>query len=196
MKIIGIIGGCGSGKSEVSNLLKNKFNAYIINADKVAHEILEKDSEAYKKIIKCFGKNILDNNGNINRKRLGAVVFSDKEKLKLLTNITHPYINDNIIQIINDLKKDNKYKYIVLEITALGKGEIYSLIDEYWYIYCNMNVRLDRLLKYRNISAESAKDIIGKQPTDSEFRKYADVVIDNSNTLKYTFEQIKAYLIN
>lgn len=194
MKIIGIIGGCGSGKSEISNLLKNKFNAYIINADKVAHDIFKRNNIVTEKVVKSFGKNILDDNGNINRKRLGTIVFSDKEKLKLLTDITHPYINDTIINTIDELKKNNTYNLIVLEITAVNKGEIHSIINEYWYVYCDMDIRLERLLKYRNIPTSSANKIISNQPTDSEFRKYADIVIDNSNTLECTYKQIKKYL--
>lgn len=194
MKIIGIIGGCGSGKSEVSNLFKNKFNAYIINADKIAHNVISKDSKAYKKIVNHFGKHILDDNGNINRSRLGKLVFSNENELQQLTDMTHPYINEDITCIINKLKNENEYCYIVLEITALGKGEIYSLIDEYWYVYCNIDVRLKRLLKYRNISTESAMNIINKQLSDEEFRKYANVIIDNSNTLDITYNQMKKYL--
>ncbi|GMQ59978.1 dephospho-CoA kinase [Vallitalea sediminicola] len=194
MKIIGIIGGCGSGKSEVSNLFKNRFNAYIINADKIAHNVISKDSKAYKKIVNHFGKHILDDNGNINRSRLGKLVFSNENELQQLTDITHPYINEDITCIINELKKENEYCYIVLEITALGKGEIYSLIDEYWYVYCNIDVRLERLLKYRNISTELAMNIISKQLSDEKFREYATVIIDNSDTLDITYNQMKKYL--
>lgn len=194
MKIIGVIGGCGSGKSEVSNLFKNRFNAYIIDADEIAHNVISKDSKAYKKIVNHFGKHILDDNGNINRSKLGKLVFADEKELKHLTEITHPYINEDIMNIINKLKNENKYSYIVLEITALGEGEIYSLIDEYWYIYCDIDVRIERLLKYRNISTESAMNIISKQLSDEEFRKYADVIIDNSNTLDITYDQMKKYL--
>ncbi|WP_113674999.1 dephospho-CoA kinase [Vallitalea guaymasensis] len=194
MKIIGVIGGCGSGKSEVSNLFKNRFNAYIIDADEIAHNVISKDSKAYKKIVNHFGKHILDDNGNINRSKLGKLVFADEKELKYLTEITHPYINEDITNIINKLKNENKYSYIVLEITALGEGEIYSLIDEYWYIYCDIDVRIERLLKYRNISTESAMNIISKQLSDEEFRKYADVIIDNSNTLDITYDQMKKYL--
>ncbi|WP_304942584.1 dephospho-CoA kinase [Vallitalea guaymasensis] len=194
MKIIGVIGGCGSGKSEVSNLFKNRFNAYIIDADEIAHNVISKDSKAYKKIVNHFGKHILDDNGNINRSKLGKLVFADEKELKHLTEITHPYINEDITNIINKLKNENKYSYIVLEITALGEGEIYSLIDEYWYIYCDIDVRIERLLKYRNISTESAMNIISKQLSDEEFKKYADVIIDNSNTLDITYDQMKKYL--
>ncbi|MCT4688420.1 dephospho-CoA kinase [Vallitalea sp.] len=194
MKIIGVIGGCGSGKSVVSDLFQNRFNAYIIDADEIAHNVIRKDSRAYKKIVNHFGKHILDDNGNINRSKLGKLVFADEKELQQLTDITHPYINEDITNIINTLKNENKYGYMVLEITALGKGKIYSLIDEYWYIYCDIDVRIERLLKYRNISTESAMNIISKQLSDKEFRKYADVIIDNSNTLDITYNQMKKYL--
>jgi dephospho-CoA kinase len=194
MKIIGIIGGCGSGKSEVSNLFKKDFNAYIIDADEIAHDVIKKDSKAYEKIVKHFGKHILDDYGNIDRGKLGQLVFNDERELQLLTDITHPFINEKIKSIIDKLKKENKYCYIVLEITALGKGEIYSLIDEYWYIYCDIDVRMERLLKYRNISTKSAMNIISKQLSDEDFRKHADVIIDNSNTLDITYNHMKKYL--
>lgn len=195
MKIIGIIGGCGSGKSEVSQLFQNRFGAYIINADKIGHEVIDKGSKAYEKIVNSFGKHILDDNGNIDRRSLGSMVFSDEVKLKKLTEITHPYINEKILDTINELKESNDYHYIILEITALGEGEIYSQIDEFWYVYCDMDIRLERLSKYRNIPRDKAMNIIDKQLSDEEFRIYADVIIDNSYTLDNTYEQMKKYLM-
>ncbi|MCT4596599.1 MAG: dephospho-CoA kinase [Vallitalea sp.] len=194
MKIIGVIGGCGSGKSQVSQLLIDKFDAYVINADEVSHEIIRKGTKAYHEIVYFFGKKILDSEGNINRKTLGKIVFSDKILLDKLTNITHPYINEEIIQLISTLKQNNQYKYIVVEITALGRGEIYNLIDEFWYIYCDIDVRLERLNKYRNMSKEKAMSIINKQWSNSEFEKFADIIINNSFTLDNTYQQISKHL--
>lgn len=194
MKIIGVIGGCGSGKSQVSQLLKDKFGAYIINSDKISHEIIIKGTKAYHEIVYDFGKKILDDEGNIDRKSLGEIVFHDKGLLQKLTNITHPYINKEIVELINSIKQNNQYKYIVLEITALGTGEIYSLIDEFWYVYCDIDVRFERLHKYRNMSKNKAMSIMNKQPSSVEFEKFADIIINNSFTLDNTYHQIIKYL--
>lgn len=194
MKIIGIIGGCGSGKSEVSKLIQNHSNAYVINADKIGHDIIKKDTKAYKSILKVFGNDILDDNGNIDRKSLGKLVFSNNEKLKQLTSITHPIINEKIAILIDEIIKENYYDYIILEITALGSGKMYQLIDEFWYVYCNLEVRLVRLSRSRNMSKETAMSIIQKQLTDNEFRKVADVIIDNSYKKDNTYKQIIKYL--
>lgn len=190
MKVIGIIGGCGSGKSEVANLFKHKFNAYVINADKIGHEVIKKGMDTYTKIIDHFGKGILDDHGNINRKKLGEIVFTDAKQLKVLTSITHPAINKEIYSIITEINKKGDVDYIVLEITAPGEGDIYPLIDEYWYVYCDLEVRFERLAKYRNMTRKSAKDIMSKQLTDEQFRQYAHVVLNNSHTLNDTYKQM------
>lgn len=190
MKVIGIIGGCGSGKSEVANLFKHKFNAYVINADKIGHEVIKKGTDTYTKIIDHFGKHILDDHGHINRKKLGDIVFADTEQLKLLTSITHPAINEKVYDLIIRLKEEKKMDYIVLEISAPGEGAIYPLIDAYWYVYCDLEKRFERLAKYRNMPRKKAQDIMSKQLTDEQFRQHAHVILDNSNTLNETYQQM------
>lgn len=190
MKVIGVIGGCGSGKSEVTSLFQHKFGAYVINADKIGHQVIKKGTKTYTRIIEHFGKEILDNSGEINRRKLGAIVFDNKMKLDQLISLTHPAINDIICQTVEKLRDDGLVKLVIIEITAPGEGGIYPLIDEYWYVYCELETRYERLAKYRNMPRDKATDIMSKQLSDEQFREYADEVIDNSLTVDHTYKQM------
>lgn len=194
MKCIGIIGGVGSGKSLITNLLKKYYNAFIIDADKIGHSIIKKGAKSYNLIVEHFGKDILLNNGEINRKILGNIVFNNKKQLKKLNEFTHPYIYNHINEQIINLKL-NQTEFIVIESALLIEIELYRLVNEIWYIYTNIEERKLRLKKTRNYSKEKIKNIIKSQPNDSLYRDYADYIIDNSYTIEYSLRQIQNILL-
>lgn len=190
MKVIGLTGGTGSGKSIVCTQLK-KRNAYIIDADKIAHDIIEKGQPAYKKIVSYFGKEILDEENNIVRKRLGAIVFSDKEKLNFLNKCTHQYIFEEIDFFIQKIKKcPNEYQYIILDAPLLIESNLTSVCDEIWVVYAKEEDRLKRIMQRDNITYEQAKNRILSQKGWEEYKKYADIIIDNSRDLKFLENQL------
>ena len=98
--VIGITGGVGCGKSTVLNILCNKYNAHIIDADKVAHRLMEPLGQVYEKVRNYFGDEIISEDGNIDRKKLGKIVFNNKEKLEKLNGIVHPMVKETIIEEI------------------------------------------------------------------------------------------------
>ena len=190
MKVIGLTGGTGSGKSIVCTQLK-KRNAYIIDADKIAHDIIKKGQPAYEKIVSYFGEEILDEESNIVRKKLGAIVFSDKEKLDFLNKCTHQYISEKINSFIQTIKKcPNKYQYIILDAPLLIESNLTSICDEIWVVYAKEEDRLKRIMQRDNITYEQAKNRILSQKRWEEYKKYADIIIDNSRDLKFLENQL------
>lgn len=191
VKVIGLIGGCGTGKSEVSRLLKKQFDAYILDADKIGHEIILKGTDAYNQIVDFFGQAILDNNQEIDRKLLGDIVFSNGEQLKILNHITHPIIYKEIKELIFDLKNNNQIPFIVLEAAIMVESGFTDLVDEVWLITCPLEKRIERLIKYRHMSREKIDKILLMQKPEEELKRYTDIIIDNGKDIINTTTQLK-----
>lgn len=189
MKIIGLTGGTGSGKSVVSKILDKK-GAYIIDADAIGHDIILRGKPAYNELIEYFGREILDSNGEIARKELGAIVFKEKEKLVFLNACTHKYI---FIEIENRLKQaqNENREVTVIDAPLLLEGDFKTLCNEIWVVYAKEEVRLERIMTRDKIDEEHGKKRIAAQPTWEEYKRYADVIIDNSKELEDVEKQIE-----
>lgn len=189
MKIIGITGGVGSGKSRVLSYLETKYGAVICQADHVAWKLQEPGRKCHAEIVSCFGEEILNEDKTIHRGKLGKIVFSDNEKLLLLNQIMHPAVKDYIVELVQREKKKNT-TYFILE-AALLLEEHYNLIcDELWYIYCDRNVRCERLKESRSYSDEKIDSIMATQLSEENFREQCQIVIDNSGDFEDTCYQI------
>lgn len=194
MKIIGITGGVGSGKSEVLNLLKQEYNAHIIIADKVAHELMEPKAASYEAIVKEFGKEILKEDGTIDREILGGIVFGDKEKLNVLNKITHKAVDCEIIERIHRIEETQKNPLIICEAALLVGAEYEHLFEQLWYIYTKEEVRYERLRNSRGYTDEKISQMIKNQNSEEEFQKAATHVIDNSGSIDDTRRQMEDIL--
>lgn len=183
--IIGIVGGVGCGKSTVLTYLKEKYNAYIIEADKVAKEIMEKGNEVYNKVIREFPES-LDKDDNIDRKKLAEIVFNDAKKLETLNNITHP----GAIKEITDRINNSSNQLVIVESAILIGSGIDKMCDEIWYVYCDLEKRIKRLMDSRGYSEEKTRNVIMNQMSEEEFNRVSDEFIDNSNSEEETHEQI------
>jgi dephospho-CoA kinase len=188
--IIGLTGGCGSGKSKIAEILEDNYNAYIITADKIGHEIIKKGTKAYNLIIGYFGNVVLDCYDEISRKKLGDIVFSNEEKLKKLNEFTHKYIYIEIKNKINEAQINN-HDIIVVEAAIMTKLLFGDLVDYIIYIYCGYDERVNRLNKYRNIPIEKAKQMIYKQPTDNEYKNNAHYILDNTFSIDNSIDQLE-----
>ncbi|MFW5786969.1 MAG: dephospho-CoA kinase [Halanaerobiales bacterium] len=178
--IIGLTGGIATGKSTVSKILKN-YGAYIIDADKIAHEVLSKGEEAWKKVIDEFGEQVLNKNKEIDRKVLGEIVFSDKSKLRELEKITHP----EIVKKIKKEIKSNKDKEgnIVLEAPLLFETGLEGLCDEIWVVYTDRETQVKRLLKRDKLSIKEAENRINSQMDLKKKKKKADRLLNNNKNI-------------
>ncbi len=181
MKIVGLTGGTGSGKGFVSSYLASN-GAYIIDADAIAHKIILKGEPAYNEIVDFFGKGILDEYGNIIRKELGKIVFSDGKKLAVLNECTHKYIG---LEVDNEVKRANarcdKYKFIVYDAPLLLDTDFRFNCDEIWSVFADEKTRCARIMLRDNITKEEAEKRIASQKPWSVYEEAADVVIDNSH---------------
>ena len=181
MKIIGLTGNSGSGKSSVCGIL-SEYGGYIIDSDKIAHENMRKGSKAYNEIKEAFGNEILTGSGEIDRKKLGKKVFSDSRELKILNEISLKYILRKISDEIDDIsKKTDKYKFIVIDAPLLIETGLNYISDEVWAVCADESVLLDRIIKRDKVDFEYAKNRLKNQRPQKELISLADVVIENGN---------------
>lgn len=190
MKVIGITGGVGSGKSVVMNLLKEEYNAYLIFSDNVAHELMQIGGINYKAIIDTF-PDIKNEDGSINRQKLGAIVFHDEEKLQKLNEITHPNVIEELKSRIKKIKEENRYSFIALEAALLIEDEYDILYDELWYVYADMEVRIKRLEEGRGYTREKSISMIESQRPEKNFLEKCDKKINNSFSIDETKKELK-----
>lgn len=173
MKIIGITGYAGSGKSEIARILRN-LGYIVMDLDKIGHEIL-KDDKAKKILKKEFGKEIFEN-GEINRKRLAKIVFNDENKLEKLNGIVHPLIKEKVLEKIRNMKED----IIFIDGALIEKIGLSEICDHIILINASEETRLKRLVELRKIPMEKAKNIIKAQ---KHIKYKYDFKIDNNKGL-------------
>ena len=185
--IIGLTGGIASGKSTVSKYLVEKgFKVY--DADKIAKDISGKKS-VQEEIILTFGNEILDENGNVDRKKLKEIVFEDKEKLKQLNAIIHP----KVIDFYKELKEQNTDKIIIFDVPLLFESGIDKFCDKILVVISDYKIQLNRIVERDKIDRDLAEKIIKSQLSNEERIKKADVVIENNSSLEDLFEKVERF---
>lgn len=183
-RLIGLTGGIASGKSTASNILK-ELGATIIDADRIARKIVKKGNPALSEIEEYFGKDILLSNGELNRKKLANIVFNNKEDLKKLNEITHPYIYMDVSNEINYHKDICKKDLIILDAALLIESDLIDLVEEIWLVAVSEEIQLKRLMDRDKISREDAKSRINTQMPLEIKKQYANRIIDNSKDIDY-----------
>ncbi len=181
MKVIGLTGGIGSGKSTVARLLAEQ-GAVIVDLDRVGHEVLKKGSQSYGQVVGEFGADILKASGEIDRSKLGRVVFNSHEALMRLNSIVHPAI-DNIIK--TEIKKYRRQglKVVVLEAAAMLEAGKTAQVDELWVTVAPEATVLRRIIERGGLSEQEIRARIKVQLSNKERIKQADVVINTDCTL-------------
>lgn len=190
MKIIGITGGIGSGKSQVLTFLQERYLASVCQADHVAWELQKPGETCYEEIVSCFGKDVLNPDHTINRSALGQIVFSDSKKLAILNAIMHPAVKARICEII-EVERLKDTPLFVIEAALLLEEHYDDVCDEVWFIYADASVRKQRLKDGRSYTDEKTESIMKRQLSDEVFRERCDVVIDNSGIFSDTCMQIE-----
>lgn len=185
---IGITGSISCGKSTVSRYLLDKGYT-IIDADKLGHNALTCE-DVKRKLAENFGCTILENN-EISREKLGKLVFGNEENLKILNSIIHPKIKELIIKL---QEKHKNEKFVFLDIALLYEANFVDLVEKVIVIYVNENVQLDRLMSRNSLTKEVALRRVDSQMSAKEKASLGDFVIDNSNTLESTYQQIEEIL--
>lgn len=190
MKVIGITGGVGAGKSEILDYISRNYNSRIILADEVAHQVKEPGEICYKPLIVLLTEEILNEDGSINKQRMAEKIFSSEELLAQVNEIIHPAVKDTIIKAIEEERESKIYDFLFIEAALLIEAGYLEIVDELWYIYADEQIRRKRLKESRNYSDEKIDSIMESQLDEKEFRKHCKVVIDNSGSLAKSYEQI------
>ena len=181
MYVIGLTGNFGTGKTTVSKILEG-LGAKIINADEIGHRILYEPA-VKNELVSVFGDSILDEKGEIDRRRLGEIAFQDKEKARELNKITHRRIRAQILDAIVKLKTENK-KVVILEAAVMPRWDWVNIIDEQWVTAASTTEIISRLKRERGYSEEEVLSRLKRQTTTEEMIKEADILIDTDCSLE------------
>ncbi len=181
MKVIGLTGGIGSGKSTVSRFLA-ELGAVIIDADKVGHEALKPDTELWREVVAAFGEQILTPSCDIDREKLGEIVFSNPDSLVRLNRIMHPRLHEVVKAQLEECRRQ-EIEVVVLEAPLLVEAGWTSLVDEIWVTVASEATVLRRLQERTGLSEPESLSRIRSQLSSMERVRYADVTIDTDGEL-------------
>ena len=177
-KKIGLTGGIASGKTTVSDYFK-KLGTQVIDADVISHEVTEPSGSAFEVILSEFGSEILDEKGLINRKKMRAIIFNDPSQKKILENIIHPKVRDEMFQRIN--KSDDHY--LIVSVPLLVETGMHQIMDRNLLVDCSEDTQIERLMHRDKITLNEARAILKNQASRSDRKKIADDLIVNENNV-------------
>lgn len=195
MKFIGITGGVGAGKSAILEYIAANYNAKVMLADEIAHDLMMPGTKCYDTIKAEFaGEQIFLADGNIDRPRMAQVIFNDDGKRERMNGIVHPAVKDYILEIYREEQEKGELEYLILEAALLIEEHYDEICDELWYIYTSEENRRQRLKENRGYSDEKIDTIFKSQLTEEVYRKYCKVEIDNNHEPEAAFLQIRQQL--
>ena len=187
MFVIGLTGGIGTGKSEVSRLL-GELGAEVIEADKVAHEAYETGTPGWREVVEAFGEDVLDANGRIDRKRLGGIVFNDEQARERLNGIIHPIVRRLLEERIARHEREGA-RAVVVEVPLLveaikQQSRWTQMLDEIWVVTAPEDHAVARVRARSGLDENAIRARIGSQATERERIEFANAVIDNGGSLE------------
>lgn len=191
MKMIGVTGGVGAGKSEILAYIEKKYNARILLADEIAHMLMEPGTECYQKLRQVFGNSDLyQNDGRFDRKKLAEEIFRKPDMREKLNRIVHPAVKKEIIRIQKEEQEKKQISYLILEAALLIEERYDKICDELWYVYTAKEKRRSRLKENRGYSDEKIDGIFASQLPEQTYREFCRITIDNNGQRDKTFAQI------
>jgi dephospho-CoA kinase len=188
MIVIGVTGGIGTGKSEVSKILE-ELGAVVIDADKVGHSIYLPDTPGWQEIIEAFGEDLMGEDRHIDRSKLGPIVFGNPEALATLNAITHPKIRQRLIELTEE-NRGGGSKAVAIEAAILIEAGWVDIVDEVWVTAAQSETAVDRVSKRNNMPPEQVRARIESQMPQDERLKHATVVVTNDGDLGSLREQL------
>ncbi len=190
MRLIGITGGIGAGKSEILSYIRRHYNAEIYLADEVAHKVKEPGQVAYEPLVDLLGRDVLQQDGFIDKGKMAEKIFADNRVLEKVNEIVHPAVRSFLENAIDLAREKGETELFFIEAALLIEAGYKEIVDELWYIYADQSVREKRLKESRGYSDAKIKGIMEKQLSEEGFRKECDFVIDNSGSLEHAYRQI------
>lgn len=198
MKIIGITGGVGAGKTTVVDILKTHYEVVFLCCDTIAHDLMKKGNVAYEQIVSHYGENILGSDGEIDRKKLSEEAFLKEGGTAFLNRIVHPLVRMEVDAKIAACKQAEYRGMILVEAALLLEAGYHDICDEIWYVYASEETRRERLRNNRGYSEEKITALFQKQYTEEQFKAGCDFIIKNETEEKQTqgtvLEQIQKHL--
>jgi len=188
-RVIGLTGGIGSGKSTVSQCLA-ELGAVIIDADKVGHEAFNPGTQAWHEVVNTFGRQVIAPGGEIDRKKLGEIVFNNPESLARLNKIMHPRMYEMMGKMIEEYRRQG-VDVVVMEAAVLLEANWTPLVDEVWVTVTSEEAVLERLNRQRGLAREQTLSRIRSQLSSDERARHADVVINNDGDLDEMRARVK-----
>jgi len=193
MRVIGITGGVGSGKSRVLSYLKDAYNVEIFQADTAAKHLMEPDAPCFSGIRRILGEGILDEHGAVDRARMADSIFHDKAVRSAVEAVIHPAVFEMTKRELASAR-ERHCEYFVIEAALLFESKYNEICDEVWYIYADEKTRAARLTQERGYSSDKTNAIMESQLSDSAFRRRSTFVIDNSGSFEDTKKAIDRLL--
>ena len=195
MKVIGLTGGVGTGKSTVVALAEEKPYVKAVKADEIGHLAMEPGQRSYYDIVTLFGEDILNEDKTIDRKKVAAIVFSDSSKLEALNGIIHPFVRQYIENAIETERVKGECRYFIIEAAILLETGYQSICDEIWVVMTKEELRRQRLKESRGYSEDKITSIMKEQMSDEEFFKHADHIIENNESLENVQRKLDLLLV-
>ncbi|RKW29046.1 MAG: dephospho-CoA kinase [Granulicatella sp.] len=193
MKIVGLTGGISSGKSTVSSYLK-QLKIPVIDADEVARKVVEPNSQGAIEIRKAFGSDVFEEDGSLNRQKLGALIFSNAENRQKLDDLLQPLIKIMILDEIEEYRQKGE-TMIVLDLPLLFEKYYEELCEEIIVVYIPKELQLERLMRRNQYTKQEALSRIDSQLSIEEKRKRATVLLDNQGTIQQLYQQVEQWLV-
>ena len=190
MGYFGLTGGVASGKSTVARMFE-ELGAKVIDADRIGHELLGSTQPPYNEIVRRFGKEVLDASGEIDRRRLGAIVFSDAAKLRELNAILHPRIIERVEAEAQRYRAQDPRAVILVDAALIFEAGIGSRFTKLLVAWCPPEMQIERLMAKAGLSRKKAEQRVASQISSDEKRRRADYVIDCSGSLEDTRKQVE-----
>ena len=193
MVFVGLTGGIATGKSVVSGIFRS-LGAFIIDADVLAREIVKPGLPAWKAIVEAFGSEILLPDDNINRAKLGSIVFHDAAKRSILNSIMHPGILKEAAKLRKKIGEEDPFAVVIFDAALLIESGAYAMVDLVILVYANENLQINRLMNRDGVTWDDAVERINAQMPVAEKKNYADYIIDTSSSLKDDIEKQVRYV--
>ncbi len=194
MRVIGITGGVGAGKTKILSYIEKRCRCKIVRADEVAHFLYEKGQECYEKISALFGDSVLAADGELDRKKLAAIIFNDDGAKEKVNAIVHPAVKRYIIEQIAKEREKGEADFFFIEAALLIEEHYDEIADELWYVHADEALRKARLGESRGYSEQKSDGIMRGQLSSEEFMRKCQRVITNNGDLADTYKQIDELL--
>ena len=180
LKVLGVTGGTGAGKTEVCRILQEQ-GGKIIDADCITRKLQEQGQPVYLEIVSYFGTEILKEDGALDRKKLGAIVFGDQKKLAALNQIVHKRVSEEIKKQVEAYRREGTVPFVVLDVPIPVEEGFFDTADRIWAVIANDDLRIRRLCRRMGLTEEEAERRIAAQMTNREYEAIADVPIENES---------------